>query len=416
MTPTTLLQGLFFVTTIFVYLLPLSTTANTDCKKCEYRLEYSVEILPKEKKAHVVISIPKAKLISEIDFNIKKKWHENIQANGVLEIKDGRAIWQPPKKKAKLSLDVNLMHQRDSGEYDSYITEDWAIFRGDDLIPSARVKSQPGAYAKATLEFKLPNTWPSVNTGWGKAESGVLRIDNPERRFDRPTGWMIAGKLGTRRDILGQANPTRVSVSAPKGSILHRMEVLALLNVVWPEAEKVFEPKLSELLIVGAGDPMWRGGLSSPNSFYLHEERPLISENGTSSLIHELGHVLSGIIGKKGDDWIAEGLIEFYAVELLYRAGAMTDERRNKVFEDLAQWGKKVKTLRAKHSTGKRTARAAVLFKELDEELRKHSQYSIDDITKALMQKDKVSRDDLITYCQELKGKACRVLNSKLIR
>ena len=51
--------------------------------------------------------------------------------------------------------------------------------------------------------FELPPGWPSVNTEWPEApadgageEPGsvrVFRVDNPERRFDRPTGWMIAG-------------------------------------------------------------------------------------------------------------------------------------------------------------------------------------------------------------------------------
>ena len=46
---------------------------------------------------------------------------------------------------------------------------------------------------------------------------------------------------------------------------------------------------LPRLLIVSAGDPMWRGGLSGPSSMFLHSDRPLISENRTSTLLHELG-------------------------------------------------------------------------------------------------------------------------------
>ena len=381
-----------------------------------YDLNYTVELNPEKKLAHVSIEIPNAHLIEVLDFNLKEKWHSNVKANGKLEVKNGRAVWQPPRKKAKLTLDVNLQHQRKSGSFDSYVDKDWAIFRGDDLVPPARTRTQKGAYAKATLTFKLPKGWPYVNTGWPEITDEKYKIDNPERRFDRPVGWMIAGKIGTRREFLGNSKQkTRVSVSAPRGSDLHRMDVLTFLTMIWPEAERVFGNPISELLVVGAGDPMWLGGLSSPNSFFLHEERPLVSENGTSSLIHELGHVLSGIVGAKNDDWIAEGLIEFYSIELLYRSGAMTKERRAIAFSKLEDWGKSVKTLKHKRSTGEVTARAAVLFEALDRELQRKSNYTIDDITQALMQEKKSSTKELKKICEKLLEKPCKTLNSKLI-
>jgi hypothetical protein len=66
------------------------------------------------------------------------------------------------------------------------------------------------------------------------------------------------------------------------------------------------------MLIVSAGDPMWRGGLSGPSSMFLHSDRPLISENRTSTLLHELGHIALGIRGDEESDWIVEGLAEHY--------------------------------------------------------------------------------------------------------
>ena len=53
--------------------------------------------------------------------------------------------------------------------------------------------------------------------------------------------------------------------------------------------------------VVGAADPMWRGGLSASNSLFLHADRPLISENGTSTLVHELTHVITRVRGADGD-------------------------------------------------------------------------------------------------------------------
>lgn len=42
-----------------------------------------------------------------------------------------------------------------------------------------------------------------------------------------------------------------------------------------------------------------------------------ISENATSTLFHELSHVITRISAEDRSDWIAEGLAEFYSVELV---------------------------------------------------------------------------------------------------
>src|SRR5205085_6219937 len=118
-----------------------------------------------------------------------------------------------------------------------------------------------------------------------------------------------------------------VAVSGPIGADLRRMDVLALLNLIWPEVEHAFGRTPRKLLIAGAPDPLWRGGLSAPNSLFLHADRPLVSENGTSALLHELTHVITRIRGDRYDDWIAEGIAEFYSVELQRRAGAISTSR-----------------------------------------------------------------------------------------
>ncbi|HCP55752.1 MAG TPA: hypothetical protein DIU04_13580, partial [Pseudomonas sp.] len=114
-----------------------------------------------------------------------------------------------------------------------------------------------------------------------------------------------------------------VTVAAPKDEGMHRMDVLTLLTFIWPEMQSVFPRDPAKLLIVGAGDPMWRGGLSASNSYFMHADRPLVSENGTSSLVHELVHVFSRINDADKSDWISEGLAEYYAIELMRRAGGM---------------------------------------------------------------------------------------------
>jgi hypothetical protein len=85
-------------------------------------------------------------------------------------------------------------------------------------------------------------------------------------------------------------------------------------------------PLPERLIVVGAGDPMWRGGLSAPNSVYLHADLPLISADGTSPLLHEVVHVMLRARSGAGGDWIVEGLAELYCGG----AGALQDDPKRR--------------------------------------------------------------------------------------
>ena len=174
----------------------------------------------------------------------------------------------------------------------------------------------------------------------------------------------------------------------------------------------------AKLLIVGANDPMWRGGLSAPNSIFFHSDRPLVSENGTSSLVHELVHVFSRIRDTDKSDWISEGLAEYYAIELVRRAGGMSEDRYQAIRKKLMGWSKKVDSLRTDDSTGPVTARAVLLLQELDREIRKNTDNprSLDDVTRGLMRLDKASTKDFIEISENVMGRGSEVLDSKLLR
>lgn len=384
-----------------------------------YKLEYRVEFDPSGQDAAVGIHVDKGELLGKIEFSNDNNIYSEIKANGKLVIKDNRIQWELPRGKAILSYKVALTNERDPGKFDAIVNQDWALFRGDDLVPAIHTYEAVGAYSVASIEFVLPKGWNSIETGWPKKKDNIFTIDNPDRRFDRPTGWIIAGKIGTRRATVAK---TAIAVSAPKGQNFQRMDALVFLSFVWPDLKKAFADTPNKLLIVGAGDPMWRGGLSASNSLFLHADRPLVSENGTSPLLHELTHMVTRISGvateKYNDDWIAEGIAEFYSIELLYRANGITKARRTKIIKGLSVWGADVKQLRKGKSTGPVTARAVVLLNDLDKELRERTsnKYDIDDVTQALMKKRKVSLDDLRSICESLMGSPAKILSSPLLR
>lgn len=400
-------------------LLLLSLSLPTWAASNKVDLDYRVRFLPETNQAEVSLTLEKGERVLGLDFDLGDEGrYSDFETDGQWsQDKPERGIWQPATGKSRLSYKVRIDHERQPGRFDSRMTADWALLRGDDLVPSAALRQEDKTELVARLQFDLPKGWKSVETGWPRIGKNRFRIDNPLRKFDRPTGWMIAGKLGTRRTRLGE---TDVAIAAPVGEGMRRMDVMTLLTFVWPELQAVFPRDPAKLLIVGAGDPMWRGGLSAPNSYYMHADRPLVSENGTSSLVHELVHVFSRIRSRERSDWITEGLAEYYAIQLVRRAGGLGEDRYQKLREQLARWSKPVDSLRTDRASGPVTARAVLLLQELDREIRQKTKdrgtRSLDDVTRGLMRLDKASTKDFIEITENVIGGPSRVLDTRLLR
>jgi hypothetical protein len=392
----------------------LSHTASAE----PVRIDYLVTFLPAKKSAEVRIEIDQADWLKQVRFNLEKHELNNIKASGKIERSEQAVIWRPKTKgKAYFSYTIGIPLQRSPGVYRAMINKDWTLLRGEGLIPPLKVSRTKKVEREIYVSFSLPEDWTSVQAGWPRTADNerVFKLDRGERALVRPYGWIIAGALGTRREQLAR---TEVAISAPRGQNYRQMEMMTFLGMIWPHIDKLFPEVPANLLIAGATDPMWRGGLSAPTSLYMHAERPLVSENGTSTLIHELVHVLSGIRGVDGEDWIAEGLAEYFSVELIYRAGGFTDARRGKIFADLAAWGKDVKALRQPRSSGPVTARAAVFFDELDREIQQKSdgRYRFDHLMQNLIETKYVGIKDLQTQYKNLLKAESPLLNSELAR
>lgn len=215
---------------------------------------------------------------------------------------------------------------------------------------------------------------------------------------------MIAGKLTVKwADVQG----VRLAVAGPLGQGVRSMDILAFMRWNLPSLLQTFPNFPERILIVSAGDPMWRGGISGPNSLFLHADRPLISGNGTSTLLHELMHIAQGYSAEGGDDWIVEGIAEYYTLEILHRSGTLSSSRYEKGHEKLDAWGEEVQSMESSHSSGARTARAVSILQDLDAELRANSKgiYSLDDVARRLSVDGKpVTLVRLRQVCEDLVG------------
>lgn len=403
-------------------LLTLSTLFISACGSTqEIPVDYFVQLEPRKKVANVELRITNANLVKQLSFNLKNSLCSQFKSTDALIEKDDRLIWSPTEDKAVLRYSCKIDNSRKSKNsdlaFDAHITNNWAIFRGDDLVPAVKSRLIKGANTKARLIFDLPSHWSGVNTGWERAASSQIKsdannrhifyVDNPERNFDRPTGWMIAGKLGTRRVKYDKESISRVAVSAPADSSFKQMDALTFIQFIWPEFIKVCGHSPKKILVVGGDDPMWRGGLSAGNSFFMHADRPLVSENGTSTLIHEMFHMCTRIRGANNADWIAEGLAEFYSLEILRRAGGLNKDRHARSINSLSSWAKSAGSLQVPSSKGATTAKAVLLFIELDKEIKDltDGKHSLDQVVHELMKKRVVSLVDLRAAFNRVTGK-----------
>ena len=334
--------------------------------EARYDLTYEATLDPGEGTALVRLVVGQQEALLEwLDLNVPAGRYSAFEGDGRITKGNNRVRWQVPATGGELRYVVDVNHRR--GErFDARLTEEWALLRLDDLFPPARVSTRLRERSNSRLVIRVPKGW-SVETPFGGREGRAMSVpDSAMRRFVRPTGWMVAGKLGTRRARLGDR---QVVISAPVGQNVRRMPWLTFVRWTLPDLVATFPGFPERVLIVSADDEMWRGGLSGPRSLYLHADRPTVSENGTSTVIHELVHVATGWQADEGDDWLVEGLAEFYSLELLRRSGGISDSRFRRSVAALGQWAVREEALLSDPSKGASTALAVVVFDRLNNEL-----------------------------------------------
>ncbi|SHE54284.1 hypothetical protein SAMN04487965_0117 [Microbulbifer donghaiensis] len=370
-----------FILPTLVYLC-LAVTSPAALGKT-YDLLYKATIDPASGMAAVEIQLNGQSIPKQLALNLGSGRYSEVTSDHLVELSKDKAIWRPEGSSSSLSYKFAINNRKGSGSYDSRITDDWAILRSDKLIPSMSVTGK--GHSKAELQLELPEGWSSA-LPYPETGENHYRLKDSGRRFVRPKGWMIVGRIGARQDIITGVD---TKIAGPLGEDIHRQDTLAFLNWNLPEIKKVFPKFPNYLLVVTAGDPMWRGGLSGTRSLFMHADRPLISGNRTSSMIHELVHVATGIRGDKQSDWIVEGLAEFYSLEILRRSGGISQRRYEEAMDKLADWGKEAPSLLVKRSSGPVTARAVGVMRALDQEIRQASggKASIDDVARGLAEK-----------------------------
>lgn len=397
---------------LFLLLLALSAAQLSAAQAAQaavrYDTHFQARLDPETGTAAVSITInqPEAR-VRLIDLAAPANRYSDFTGDGTIERQEDRLLWSVPAKGGTLRYVAKINHRKGDG-FDARITDSWAILRLDDLYPPARVRSLKGSASNSSLSLEGPNRW-RFESRYGPVKS-QLEISNEGRRFDRPTGWLAAGKLGIRRDLIRER---RVVLAGPTDQGMRRLDTLAFLRWTLPRLIKVFADFPDRLLIVGARDDMWRGGLSGPSSLYMHTSRPLISENATSTLLHELVHVATGAADAR-DDWLIEGLAEYYSLEILRRSGGISQERYEQTMQGLADWVKRDKGQLRSPSSGADTARAVLLLWNLQQELIQSESSSLDELVQDMVHSGRITGAALLALTEEALGGKSQLLRKAL--
>ncbi len=349
-----------------------------------YQIVYGAALDPANKRADVRIAVRQTHdLLRHIEFDAPRDRYRSVHGQGEINVTANHIEWTPPADGGVLHFEFEIDHVRDNGAPDARVTNDWALFKLDHLFPMGKVRTIKGARSNALLRLTGPKGW-SIETPYGPSAGRLHHVDDPNAHFDRPKGWLLAGaKLAIRRDLIADRE---VAVASSQGSGFRSNDVLAFVRWTLPSLVQVFPEFPPRLLIVSGPENMWRGGLSGRGSLFLHADRPLISQNGTSTPLHEMVHVASGLHATGGADWIVEGIAEYYSLEILRRSNTISQKRFDSSFATLAKWSTGTKCVATDRSEGTQTAHAVLVMRALDAEIRTatHDHKSLDDLARTL--------------------------------
>ncbi|MFV0276000.1 MAG: hypothetical protein ACK5HY_02300, partial [Parahaliea sp.] len=238
-----------------------------------YEVLYRVSLLPAEGEARVEIRLKGERLPSRLTLHTDPGRHRDFSSDDPLEISEDTAVWRPKASPASLSYTFSIDHRKGNGAFDAMSTGDWAVLRSDQLVPPIAVKAPKGLQSRAELVLDLPRGW-SAAVPYEPLDDNSLRyrLENPGRRFIQPRGWLILGDISSRQDMV---DGVHVRIAAPAGQDIRLLDALAIIHWTLPNLKSNFPGFPPRLLVVSAGDPMWRGGLSAPNSLFSHGDRPL---------------------------------------------------------------------------------------------------------------------------------------------
>lgn len=371
-----------------VLLSVLLTAASAHAApKTTYSIDYVVTISRHDPtRAHVRWFLTGIDEITAFRLVFRDSRTTDVSGSGTL-VWHGRTLtWTPGAPYAHLAYTVTINHHRPPGpRFDGYATPDWVAVRAFHLFPEINVHFRGGAdqaRSRARLVFHLPPGWRSV-TALRALGDDTFALEEPGKRLDRPRGWFLLGNVDRYQRLVAGMD---ITVATAPGSALDARRLLRLYARTVPLLAGILGPPPKRLLVVSAPDPMWHGGLSGEDSFFVNGHIPLRSADKTSSYLHELFHVWQPFRPAEDGRWVAEGFAEYYSLVLQHRAGRLSERsyaRGLALFTRYGHWGA---DLTRTHDPAALNNNAPAVMALIDAEIRRttNGRRSLDDAVESL--------------------------------
>jgi predicted metalloprotease with PDZ domain len=352
-----------------------------------YSVDYVVRIVPGD-PAHADVRWLLAGIDEIRSFRLvfRDDRFTDVSGTGRLEWHGRTLRWTPGAPYAHLRYRVAVPRRRPPGpHFDSWAEGDWIATRALHLFPEINVDFRSGAEAaksRARLVFRLPRGWKAASAQL-PAEGGGFMVREPDKQFDRPRGWFLLGHIARhRRTVAGM----EITVATAPGSALDVRALFRLYTRTVPLLAKLLGPPPPRLLIVSAPDPMWRGGLSGEDSFFVNGHIPLRSPDKTSTYLHELFHVWQPFRAGRDGRWVTEGLAEYYSLALPHRAGRLSERSFRRGIALFRRYGRWDVDLSRTREPAALNNSAPLVMEWIDREIRRLSggQRSLDDAVRLL--------------------------------
>jgi hypothetical protein len=199
----------------------------------------------------------------------------DVSGTGSLAWHGRTLVWTPGGPYAHLRYTMTIPRPRPPGvHYESWAAGDWIATRALHLFPEINVNFREGTRdvgSRARLVFQLPRGWKSAAAQAPIAENAFV-VEEPGKRFARPRGWFLLGRIA--RDVR-RISGTDVTVASAPGSALDARRLLHLYRGTVPLLAVLLGSPPPRRLVVSAPDPMWHGGLSGEDSFFVNGHIPI---------------------------------------------------------------------------------------------------------------------------------------------
>ena len=367
--------------------LTLAGLPGSAATRPTYSVDYVVRISKRDPgHAHVRWLLAGIDEISSFRLVFRDDRTSDVHGTGQLDWHGRTLVWTPGGPYAHLRYTVAIDHLRPpGGHFDSHAAPDWVATRALYLFPEINVTFRgqaSAARARARLLFELPRGWRAA-TALARLGGDTFAVEEPGKHFDRPRGWFLLGEIVRHRRVIAGSE---VTVAVAPGSALDVRRLRRLYAHTLPLLADVLGPPPPRLLVVSAPDPMWHGGLSGEDSFFVNGHIPIRSADKTSSYLHELFHVWQPFRPGTDGRWITEGLAEYYSLVLQRRAGRLSARSHARGLALFARYGRWGLDLSRTRDPAALNNSAPLVMAFLDDRIRRDSggRRSLDDAVRVL--------------------------------